>query len=136
MSRRVAPPSGSPAPSSVELAGQEIALAPLAQSVAERYFHEFPEDLERYGDAARAWETHDTSHCLQWAILDAEGLADLGCEIDWLAGILEARGFPLEHLARNLELAADVVDQRLGATGKAVALRLRAAAAAVRESNS
>jgi hypothetical protein len=122
MSRRVAPPSGSPAPSSVELAGQEIALAPLAQSVAERYC-----------DAARAWEIHDTSHCLQWAVLDVEGFADLHREAAWLAHILAARGFPLEHLARNLELAADVIDEHLCENGQTVAARLRSAATTVRD---
>src|SRR3954447_17687432 len=129
MSRRVAPPSGSPAPSSVELAGRDIALAPLAQSVAERYFHEFPEDLDRYGDAARAWEVHDTSHCLQWAVLDVEGLGDIEREVAWLARVLAARDFPLDHLRRNLELAAEVVAERVPPPGDRVAERLRAAAA-------
>jgi hypothetical protein len=133
MSRRVAPPSGSPVPTSVELAGHDIALAPLAQSVAERYFHEFPQDLERYGDAARAWEIHDTTHCLHWAVLDVDGFADLHREATWLAHVLAARGFPLEHLARNLELAADVIDEQLSETGQPVAARLRSAATTVRE---
>ena len=43
--------------------------------------------------------------------------------------VLRARGFPLEHLARNLELAADVVAEGVAAPGAAVADRLRAAAA-------
>src|SRR4051794_35128275 len=133
MSRRVAPPSGSPAPSPVELAGQAIALAPLAQSVAERYSHEVPHALERYGDAAGAWEIHDSSHCLQWAVLDVEGFAALHREAAWLAHLLAARGFPLEHLARNLELAADVIDEHLSETGQPVAARLRSAATTVRD---
>jgi hypothetical protein len=132
VSRRVAPPSGTPAPRSVRLGGREIQLDPLAQSVAARYFAEFPQDLERYGDAARAWELHDTAYCLQWAVLDAEDLANLRREVLWLTGILESRGFPLEHLARNLELAADVIEERLSEDGVAIAARLRAAAAGVR----
>jgi heme-degrading monooxygenase HmoA len=98
-----------------------------------RYFEELSEDLERYGRAARAWEVHDTAHCLQWAILDAQGLASLPREIRWLTDVLAARGFPLEHLARNLELAADVVGERLAGDGRAVAAGLRSAAALVRE---
>jgi hypothetical protein len=133
VSRRVAPPSGSPAPTHVKLAGQDIALTRLAESVAERYFHEFPEDLERYGDAARAWEIHDTSYCLQWAVLDVEGLADLRHEIAWLTDVLGSRGFPLGHLARNLELAASVVGEQLPGAGGAVAARLRSAAQIVRD---
>jgi hypothetical protein len=120
-----------PAPTSAMLAGRRIALAPLAEAVADRYFDEFPQDLERYGHAARAWEVHDTAHCLQWAVLDVERLASLEQEIGWLAGVLRARGFPLEHLARNLELAACVVDEQLAESGAEVADRLRAAAARV-----
>jgi hypothetical protein len=127
MSRGVAPPGGATPPTVATLAGREIALVPLAEAVADRYFAEFPEDLERYGDAARAWEVHDTQYCLQWAILDVEGSASLAREIAWLANVLRSRGFPLDHLARNLELAADVADERLGDGGAAVAERLHAA---------
>ena len=132
MSRRVAPPSGAAPPASATLAGRDVALVPLAEAVADRYFAEFPEDLERYGDAAWPWEVHDTQYCLQWAILDVEGSASLDREIAWLTNVLGSRGFPLEHLARNLELAADVVAERLGEPGAAVAERLRAGTAIVR----
>jgi len=121
-----------PAPTSAPLGDRRIDLPPLAEAVADRYFDEFPEDLERYGEAARAWEIHDTCHCLQWALLDAEGLADLERQVAWLTSVLSARDFPLDHLARNLELAADVVDERLGDPGVAIGARLRAAAAGVR----
>jgi hypothetical protein len=129
---RVDPPSGSPPPASARLAGRTVALGPLAEAIADRYFAEFPEDLERYGAAARPWELHDTAYCLQWALLDVEGLADLQREIAWLRDILHARGFPLEHLARNLELAADVVAEELGADGAQAAARLREAAQTAR----
>ena len=132
MSRPVAPPSGSPAPETATLAGRQIDLRALAEAVADRYFEEFPEDLERYGDAARAWEVHDTAHCLQWAVLDVERFTSLERQVEWLTNVLRSRGFPLEHLARNLELAADVVDERLAGSGAAVADRLRSSAAAVR----
>jgi hypothetical protein len=133
VNRRVAPPAGWPAPTSVKLAGEDLPLGPLAEAVATRYFREFPEDLERYGDAARAWEIHDTSYCLEWAVLDAEGLADLQREVLWLTNILGSRGFPLEHLARNLELAATVMDDQLSEAGRPIAERLRSAAAIVRD---
>jgi MFS family permease len=108
-----------------------LALGPLAEAVADRYFAEFPDDLERYGEAARAWEIHDTCYCLQWAVLDTEGFADLEREVTWLTGVLGARGFPLEHLAANLELAGDVVAERLEGSAR-VARELRAAAGMVR----
>ena len=51
--------------------------------------------------------------------------------VGWLAGVLVARDFPLEHLAVNLELAAEVVAERLD-DGEDVAERLRTAAVSVR----
>ncbi len=131
MTRRTAPPSGAPAPTSARLAGRTIALLPLAEEVADRYFAEFPDDLERYGEAARPWEIHDTSYMLQWAVLDVEGLADIEREIAWLSDVLHARDFPLERLRRNLELAAAVFDEQLGAEGAPVAVRLRVAASSI-----
>jgi heme-degrading monooxygenase HmoA len=89
------------------------------------------EGLERYGDAARAWELHDTQHLLHWAIGDVEGYVEMNHQVDWLARVLAARDFPLEHLAVNLELAADVVGSAV-ARGGEIAQRLVAAAAAVR----
>jgi len=134
VSRPVAPPSGFPAPESATLKGRAVALGPLAEEVADRYFAEFPEDFDRYGDAARAWAVHDTRHCLHWAFLDAEGYASLEKEIAWLSDVLAARGFPLEKLARNLELAAAVVEQRVE-SGALVAGRLHSASAGVRVSS-
>jgi hypothetical protein len=132
MSRRVQAPSGSPPPAAATLTGRRVALEPLAEAVADRYFSEFPEDLERYGDAARPWELHDTAYCLQWAILDVEGVESLERQVAWLRDVLDARGFPLEQLARNLELCADVVAESLGHEGGAVAERLRAGATTAR----
>jgi hypothetical protein len=127
VSRRTAPPSGWPPPTHARLGEETLDLEALAAAVSERYFERFPEDLERYGDAARAWELHDTQHLLDWAIGDVQGFVDLSEQALWLAGILAARDFPVEHLAVNLELAADVM-----AGHEPVADRLRAAAAGVR----
>jgi hypothetical protein len=134
VSRRPAPPGGWPPPDRATLAGQPVELAPLAADVAEIYFEAHPEDLERYGDVAREWERHDTQHLLNWAIGDVEGHVDLVKQVSWLAGVLEARDFPLAHLASNLDLAASVVETRVAA-GPAVAERLRAAAAHVRDTD-
>jgi len=35
---------------------------------------------------------------------DAAGFEDLGRQVEWLAGILDARGYPVERLARDLEI--------------------------------
>ena len=129
--RRTQPPGGWPPPDRATLAGREIALPPLAAAVSERYFERYPEDLERYGELARQWEIHDTQHLLNWAIGDVEGHVDLEKQVGWLAGVLEARDFPLEHLAGDLDLAADTVEAELAGAGE-LAGRLRAAAAHVR----
>ena len=127
-----APPSGWPPPTASELGGRRIELAPLAAEVSERYFARHPGDLERYGaDVARAWELHDTQHLVNWAIGDVEGFIALEERVTWLADVLAARDFPLDHLADNLAIAADVVGERVGG-GTPVAERLRDAAALVR----
>lgn len=127
-----APPSGWPPPTEARLAGRRVELAPLAAEVADRYFARHPEDLARYGaDVARAWEMHDTQHLVNWAIGDVEGFIALDERVTWLADVLAARAFPLDHLAGNLEIAADVVEERVQG-GAPVAERLRAAAALVR----
>ena len=133
--RRTQPPGGWPPPDRATLGGREVALPPLASAVSERYFERYPEDLERYGELARQWEIHDTQHLLNWAIGDVEGHVELERQVGWLAGVLEARDFPLEHLAGNLELAGEVVADELGGT-EALAARLRDAAAHVRGSES
>jgi hypothetical protein len=120
------PPSGMPPPTSATLDGEVIELLPLAEAVADRYFEEFPEDLERYGEAARPWEIHDTLHTFNWAILDARGFTNLETNMLWLARVLVARDFPLEHLARNVELCADVAsDERIATVLRAAAVRVR-----------
>lgn len=131
MNRRVAPPSGWPPPARAQLGGTEVALEPLAEAVADRYFDAYPGDLQRYGDVARAWEIHDTHYLLAWAMGDVAGYVELDRQVRWLAGILEARDFPLDHLADNLDLAAEVVIDRVPG-GEPVAARLRDAAALVR----
>ncbi len=120
------PPSGMPPPTSATLDGEVIELLPLAEAVADLYFEEFPEDLERYGEAARPWEIHDTLHTLNWAILDVRGFTNLETNLLWLARVLVARDFPLEHLARNVELCADIVsDERLETVLRAAAVSVR-----------
>ena len=135
MTRRAAPPSGWQPPAEADLDGRAIPLAPLAAEVADRYFVDYPDDLERYGDVARSWEVHDTQYLLAWALGDVAGYVELERQVSWLARILEAREFPLDHLAGNLLIAADVVTARV-AGAQPVAERLRDAAALVRSTPS
>jgi hypothetical protein len=125
-----------PPPATAVLAsGRELDLLPLAREVCARYAAEFPDEQERYGDAGRAWCVHDTQHVLNWAVLDARGDLSLEEQVAWLGRVLEARDFPLDRLARSLELDAEVVHEAVGREGEAaaVAAALARAAAMVRE---
>jgi hypothetical protein len=114
--------------------GREADLVALAGEICGHYAAEYPDERERYGDVGRAWCLHDNQHLLQWAVLDVRGLVRLDEQVAWLGRVLEARDFPLDRLARNLDLAAEVVRDRLGASGDgaAVAAALERAAALVR----
>jgi hypothetical protein len=132
LNRELAPPSGWPPPIEAKApGGRTIDLLALAREVCRRYRAEYADEQRRYGDVGVAWCVHDNQHILNWAILAAyEGL-DLRTQVSWLARILEARDFPLDRLARDLELAADVT--RGGVVdGDEIGERLAAEAAFVR----
>jgi hypothetical protein len=123
--KRVAPPTGAPPP---EIA-DGLDLRALALRVTERYGREFPDEDERYEPAIwRAWCRHDAQHLMQWGVLDGQGAIYLDEQVAWLARVLAARDFPLDRLARTLELCADAVAE---AGRDDVAVRLRAAAGKV-----
>lgn len=119
--RRPAPPSGEPAPAVARLGHAEVDLAALAREVCRRYRSEFPDEHERYGDAGVEWCIHDNQHILNWAVLAHTGDVDLERELAWLARVLAARDFPVERLVRNLELAAEVMAERVAGDGRAIA---------------
>ena len=114
--RRLEPPGGDAAPTTGWLTDDEkLELAPLAQEVCLRYRSEFPDEEERYGSAGHAWCVHDNQHLLYWATEAVHGYVDMEEQVGWLARVLEARAFPLVRLARNLDLAADVVREQVEA---------------------
>jgi len=102
------PPSGEPPPVAATLAdGTELDLVALAAEICRRYRAEYPDEQERYGDAGIAWCRHDNQHILHWAALTTRGAFPFEEQIAWLARVLEARDFPLDRLARDLEIAAE-----------------------------
>ena len=111
MRREVAPPSGgTPPPATAFVRGEAIHLAPLAHEISRRFLLEFPDERERYGDAALAWCVHDNQWLLGWAAEDLEvGGTHFADNVRWLARLLRARDYPTERLVRDLELAAQVV---------------------------
>jgi hypothetical protein len=131
---RTRPPrGGSAAPDTVRLDGEPCFLAPLAHEVARRHWDEFPDEAERYGPAGLEWCAHDMQWILWWAWLDAEdGLGILRRQLDWLVGLLAARDYPIERVARSLELGAEVVTEAHPRTGEPVAAALKRAAAELR----
>jgi hypothetical protein len=134
MSRRVAPPSGGePPPVEARLHGDSVDLRHLATLICDRYYEEYPDENERYGDAGVAWCKHDNQWLLAWAISDVLGYLQLDREALWLAQVLYHRDFPAERLVRDLDIAADIAGLAIPHQGAEVAGRLRQAASAVAE---
>ena len=135
--RRLSPPSGHPPPRHARLPdGATLDLEALAAEVCRRYREHYPDEEGRYGDAGVAWCVHDNQHLLNWAVLEARGFGDMRADVTWLAGVLEAREFPLDRLAHDLDMAADVVRERVPAAPAALEDALRAAARHVRDTDS
>ncbi|MBA2558664.1 MAG: hypothetical protein H0V07_02035 [Propionibacteriales bacterium] len=133
--RRLEPPGGDPPPTRAWLGDGDssIELLPLARKICRRYRQEFPDEVERYGDAGNDWCIHDNQYLLYWGVEAACGHLDMNREIAWLARVLEARGFPIDRLARNLDIGAEVVGfQVTEAPGQQLAAVLAGAAAFVR----
>ena len=74
---------------------------------------------------------HDNQYLVNWAVLDTRAYASIEEQVAWLAKVLEAREFPLDRLAWDLDVAAEVVTLRVP-DGDAVAAALTRAAAMVR----
>ena len=92
-------------------------LVALAQVICDRYRLEFPDERERYGEAGNAWCVHDNQHILNWAAESVNGDLDIRQEVAWLATVLEARDFPTDRLARDLDIGAEVVISQIGGPG-------------------
>ena len=127
------PPSGHPAPVSARLRdGATLDLRALAEEICTRYRAEFPDEQARYGDAGIAWCVHDNQHILNWAVTESHGYGGFERQLAWLAGVLEARAFPLDRLARDLEIAAEVLDEALAPAPRTLCETLTAGARLVR----
>ena len=108
--------------------GRDIDVAEPARDICRRYGEEFPDERDRYGEAWMPWCHHDNQHVLNWAVEAVSGLTDLEAQLRWLHGVLAARGFPAERVARDVAIAADVMRER---GEEAIAERLAAAAASL-----
>ena len=124
-----APRGGEPPPGELRLGdGEVVWLRPVAEEVSLRLRAEFPDESELYGEAGLEWCVHDNQHLLRWASFDDDTFDD---QLGWLARVLAARGYPLDRLARDLEIAADVVVERWGERAESLADRLRRGARGV-----
>lgn len=83
----------------------------IAETICERYYAEFPDHDERYGDRGRRFCAHDNAYLVAWLVdaLDTAGPASFGINVEWLRGLLEARGFPMDAFRRNLQLVGEAV---------------------------
>ena len=110
MTNRPEPPGGLSPPATASVKnGPVLDLPALARDICSRYRTEFPDEEERYGDAGNAWCVHDNQHLLNWAVGAVNGFVDFEREVAWLGRVLEAREFPVDRLARNLEISAEVM---------------------------
>jgi hypothetical protein len=116
------PPTDAPAPG-----GGRLDLVALATAISDEHLAAHPEELEERGPATRDWCIHDGRWVLFWAAHDHTGDLDLVAQVRWLAGVLDARGYPLERLAAFLRRCADHVP--------ALGDRLREAAASVQRAD-
>jgi hypothetical protein len=128
-------PSGASAPTTALASdGTVIDLLSLAREVCCRFYLRFPEERERSGEAGVEWCGHDNQYLLAWAVQEArDGTVSLVDQVVWLAGVLSHRGFPIDLLAADLEIAADLVRglPELGDLAELSADLLGAGAAAV-----
>jgi hypothetical protein len=127
------PPSGQAPPVRVELpSGEALDLALLAAEVCARYEAEYPDEQQRYGEAGHLWCLHDNQHLLNWAAWELGEHVVLREQVAWLAGVLAARDYPLDRLARDLDICAEVVSAQVDGGAEMAAL-LADAAVSVRE---
>jgi len=132
MSTRLRPPSGTAAPTVVDLGNDQLDLVVLAHEVCRRYHDHYTDESERYGPAGMDWCRHDNQWLLSWAVGDVLGVTDIDEQASWLARVLHGRDFPIDRLVYNLRLAADVVTENLLTDeGPAVARTLQRAAETV-----
>ncbi len=84
---------------------------PLAETICDRYYVEFPDQRATYGDRGAAYCSHDNAYLVAWLVdaLGAAGAASFATNVAWLHGLLQARGFPMDAFRRNLELVGEAV---------------------------
>jgi hypothetical protein len=111
----MAPPSSATLPD-----GSQVDLYALAVKVTEIHLERHPEDAERYGHLAWAWCVHDTQHLMSWAVGDLQ----FARQLRWLAGILDARGYPLGNLFDCVRACASVLRQEVGPGARDAARRM------------
>jgi hypothetical protein len=110
VNRPIPGPSGErPPTTAISPRGQELDLVAVAKLTCSAYDAEFADERARYGPAGMQWCLHDNQHLLNWAVMSLTYGISFEHELAWLAGILERRAFPLERLARDLELLSSAL---------------------------
>jgi len=83
----------------------------IAEKICDRYYAEFPDHDARFGDRGRRFCAHDNAYLVAWLVdaLDTAGRESFEMNVEWLRGLLEARGFPMDAFRRNLQLVGEAV---------------------------
>lgn len=105
----------------------------LAESVCAEYYALYPDTDERYGGRGRAYCAHDNAYLAAWITRAVElgSPATLARDVQWLADLLAARGFPMDRFVQNLELVAAKVSAQGLAPRETVELVIRPVADAI-----
>jgi hypothetical protein len=95
----------------------------VAEGICERFYAEFPDHDERYGERGRAYCAHDNAYLVAWLVgaLDVAGEASFGRNVAWLRGVLKARRFPMEAFDHNLTLVGEAVTRLRPGDSQAIA---------------
>jgi methanogenic corrinoid protein MtbC1 len=132
MTSRLRRRRGPEPPSSARVDGTTIDLEPLAREICHRYGVEHPDEQACQGEAGPARYVRDTPYLLAWAAADRRlRRGQLVGNVSWLARVWAAERLPIERLARNLQIAADVVAGAEFPEARALAEDLRDAAESV-----
>lgn len=83
----------------------------VAERICARYYAEFPDHAERFGERGQEYCAHDNAYLIAWLVDDmaVPASGSFARNVTWLASVLDARGFPMDAFRRNLELVGDAV---------------------------
>lgn|GEM_PF-356156 len=86
-------------------------LLPVAERICERFYRAFPDTDAQYGARGRSFCAHDNAYLAGWLLegVERRNPESFRRNVHWLAGVLTARGFPLDRFIRNVRMVVEVL---------------------------